>query len=488
MDVMYGDDLKQIGRNMKKASYLILGDIMLDRYISGDVERVSPESPIPVVYVRETRECLGGAANVAQNLRHFDSSVYLVSAVGIDDRAKTIEVNLKNEKILYYGLESASRITTLKTRIIGKCQQIVRFDEEIDSLLDEKDETLILNRLMPLIRQVDLIILSDYAKGVCTPKLCSALIAEAKLYKVKVVVDPKGTEWDKYRGSYVITPNWKEFTKMVGAVEAADDKEICKRARTLMEEYEVENILITRSEQGMTLVSKEKYLSFKAEAREVADVSGAGDTAIAALAAFLGVGVQLEKAVYWANRAAGLAVERAGTSVIGIEQLIQNYYEESVQTDFSKKIINMESLKRQLLSLRDEQKKIVFTNGCFDILHMGHIQYLNEAKKLGDFLIVAVNTDQSVRRLRKGKKRPINREIDRAMQLAALQMVDAVILFDEDTPLEVLWQIRPDILVKGGDYQLEEIVGKEYAKETRVLSLKEGYSTTCLIEKIQCDV
>lgn len=478
--------LEQTRQKVRNVSYVVLGDIMLDRYIYGEVGRISPEAPVPIVNVKKTKENLGGAANVAMNLKCFGGTTYLCGVIGKDVMGNMICNMLENEGIVYSGLTLKDRMTTSKNRIVGKGQQIVRFDEEICDPLSDQETSMILSQLDLFMDRTNLIVISDYAKGVCTSGLCSLLISKANSHHIRVVVDPKGIEWEKYSGAYIVTPNWKEFTEIAGAIEPEDDIEIQRKALKLLEKYQLENILITRSERGMTLVSKNLYLSFAAEAREISDVSGAGDTVIAALAAFLAADVPLEESVYWANRAAGLAVERAGTSVIGIEELIREQGDLFNQMNYTQKLKNLEELQEQLLAQRKENNKIVFTNGCFDILHMGHIQYLNEAKALGDFLVVAVNTDHSVKRLNKGDNRPVNGEMDRALQIAALQMVDAVILFDEDTPLELLEQIQPDILVKGGDYQPEQIVGREYAGETKVLSLKKGYSTTRLIEKLQC--
>lgn len=477
--------LEHIRQKNRKASCLVLGDIMLDRYISGEVGRISPEAPVPVVNVNKTKVNLGGAANVAVNLKCFGGTTYLCGVIGKDATGDTVCNILEKRGIAYCGLILKERMTTSKNRIVVKGQQIVRFDEETCNPLGEQEINIILSQLDLFMDCANMIVISDYAKGVCTPELCSAFITKANSHHIKVVVDPKGVDWKKYSGAYIVTPNWKEFTEIAGTIEPENDSVIQRKALEIIERYQLENILITRSERGMILVSKEQYLSFEAEAREVSDVSGAGDTVIAALAAFLLAEVSLEESVYWANRAAGLAVEHAGTSVVGIEDLIREQDALLIQKGYRQKLKNLEQLQEQLVRQRKKRHKIVFTNGCFDILHMGHIQYLNEAKAQGDFLIVAVNTDYSVRRQNKGENRPINGEIDRALQVAALQMVDAVILFDEDTPLELLEQIRPDILVKGGDYIPEQIVGKEYAGETKVLSLREGYSTTRLIEKIQ---
>lgn len=478
--------MRQVKLKIEKSSCLVLGDIMLDRYIYGEVKRISPEAPIPVVKVVNTKEELGGAANVAANIVHFGGKTYLSGVIGTDPMGDAVSRMLQKYNITFCGMVLENRITTSKNRIVGKGQQIVRFDEEFCGLLDLWEEGRIIKSLDSIWENIDLIIISDYAKGVCTEGVCNALISKAKNCHIKVIVDPKGMNWEKYSGVYIVTPNWKEFTEIVGEIDPEDEEKIRKKACMLLDRYGFENLLITRSERGMTLVSKDKYLSVPAQVREIADVSGAGDTAVAALAAFLAAGSSLEEAVYWANRAAGLAVERVGTSVIGIEELLQNQINMPWQEDFSRKVMKLWEVVQMCNFLKKKNKKIVFTNGCFDILHAGHIQYLNEARNLGDFLVVAVNTDQSVKRLNKGKDRPINGERERAMQIAALQMVDAVVLFEEDTPVEILRQILPDILVKGGDYTLNEIVGKEYAGETRVLPMKEGYSTTRLIQKIRC--
>lgn len=481
-------DLKQIKLRVEKASCLVLGDAMLDRYIYGEVGRISPEAPIPVVTVTKTKEALGGAANVAANIQHLGCRTYFSSLIGTDSTGTGLKDILRSKNITYCGLALENRKTTTKNRIVGKGQQIVRFDEEVRKPLEPQEESLIMDQLELILKSIDLVIVSDYAKGVCTTQLCSMLISRANAHHIRVIVDPKGMDWEKYRGAYIVTPNWKEFTEIVGPIDPENDADIRHKAIMLLDKLQIENILITRSERGMTLVSKDLYQSVPTEAREVADVSGAGDTALAALAVFLAAGASLKEAVYWANRAAGLAVERTGTSVIGMEELLQERENNSMQADYTQKVMKLENLVEQVSVLQKRNRKIVFTNGCFDILHAGHIQYLNEAKMLGDFLIVAVNTDQSVKRLNKGEERPVNQEQDRALQLAALQMVDAVILFKEDTPTEVIRQIKPDVLVKGGDYKIEEIAGREYAGETKVLSLKEGYSTTQLIEKIRCGV
>lgn len=481
--------LLKVKKSIIGKTCMVVGDAMLDRYIYGAVNRISPEAPIPIVSVEKTREDLGGAANVAANIRSNGCKTILVGAIGEDSMGRELSHILKDKKINIVKVSEDNRPTITKTRIVGKGQQIVRFDEESTLPLLESSEEYLINQINN-IDDISVIVISDYKKGVCTPKICESIINNANEIGKYVIVDPKGTDWNRYKGAFLVTPNWKEFTEIVGPIDINDDAAINNAAHKLINELDITNLLITRSELGMTLVTDDEMITYPTEAREVADVSGAGDTVIATLAAFLSSGQSIKDAAYWSNRAAGLAVERAGTSVIGIDDLITA--EKTIDTryqDYTEKVFTLSELLNSIDEMQCESEndslKKVFTNGCFDLIHTGHIQYLNEAKKLGDYLIVGLNSDESVRRLNKGPERPINKEEDRALQLAALQMVDAVVIFNEDTPYELLSKIKPDILVKGGDYAIEDIVGREFAKETRVIPFKEGYSTTNLINKMR---
>lgn len=469
----------------KNAKCLIVGDIMLDRYLYGEVSRISPEAPIPIVQIHKRIEGLGGAANVANNVKAFSCKVHLVGVLGKDDVGHTIQQKLRDNNIDFNGIILDSRCSTLKTRIIGKGQQMLRIDEETPELLDDLSSKDLIEKILEQMSDTDVIVLSDYKKGVCTKELCHSIISEANKLNKKVVVDPKGTDWEKYRGAFVVTPNWKEFTAITGPISESDESILMQKARAVLDKYGFQNILITRSEKGMVLINREGVYNFKAEAREVADVSGAGDTVIATMASFLAVRESLMTSVEWANKAAGLAVERRGTSVIGIDDIFGK--NKAVTRSYVDKLMNIETLLDTIAFKRSKNERVVFTNGCFDILHTGHIQYLDEAKALGDYLIVAVNSDDSIRRQGKGNDRPYVSLRDRMLQLAALQMVDAVVTFEEDTPYELLSRIKPDVLVKGGDYQVTEIVGREFAGQTLSLSLKKGYSTTELVKKIRME-
>ena len=463
---------------------LIVGDVMLDYYIYGETTRISPEAPIPIVDVKKTKEMLGGGANVSANIRNMGCSTYLSGVIGGDSDGQIVQNLLEKKQIEFHGIISEERITSKKSRVISKGQQIVRFDQEEKKSIGFDEEECLLKQVDTIISQINLVVISDYAKGVCTDRVCQEIISKAKQSGINVIVDPKGQNWNRYTGAYIITPNWKEFKEQVGNVDLEDEALIRKKALELIERYQIENLLITRAERGMTLVTKKEFVTIPAIAREVVDVSGAGDTVVATLAALLGCGYNLKDAVYWSNIAGGIAVEKIGTSVISLSEIFNRQYNQVKENDIDKKFIQKENLLNIVGHVKQMNKNIVFTNGCFDILHSGHIQYLKEAKRLGDYLIVGINTDSSVRRQGKGKNRPINAENDRMLQIAALEMVDAVFLFEEDTPLEIIKLIKPDILVKGGDYRIEDIVGREYAKETRSLSLKEGYSTSSIIEKI----
>ena len=468
---------------------LILGDCMLDRYIWGDVSRISPEAPIPVVNVKMKSDMLGGAGNVAANMKGMGINVSIGTVVGNDESGKKILDLFAKNGIVYDGVVSDTQKTTTKTRIIGKGQQIVRIDEEDVNHFP----TNILEELVQTTKNqmsgTSLVVISDYAKGLCTREVCQTVIREARVNGLKVLIDPKGKDWSKYSGAYAITPNWSEFLSIVGQIDEENDSEICQAARNIILEYSIENILITRSEKGMTLVSHNTYKNIPTEAREVVDVSGAGDTVVATLATFLMDGYSLEKAVEISNIAAGIAVEHRGTSVIGRKELTKRLNEKHTVTrstfNFAEKILSVTELEEEIAYLQQHEKKIVFTNGCFDVLHFGHISYLTEAKKLGDILVVGLNSDASVKKLGKGENRPINKEKCRAVQLAAMEMVDFVVIFGEETPRELIKQLHPDVLVKGGDYCIEQVVGREYVKEVKIIDFVEGYSTTTIINQIK---
>lgn len=460
---------------------LVVGDIMLDRYLYGSVSRISPEAPVPIVnIVRETAQ-LGGAANLAANLRGLELEVILGGIIGSDYEGETLCGLMQKYSIDFQGL-IGKRKTTVKTRIIGQAQQIVRIDKEDTEELTSEEEMELIRNLQCCVNDVDYIIISDYKKGVCTERFCQYFIDMAHKMDKRVMVDPKQTDWGRYRNADIIKPNFGEFCVAAGKNFANTEKEIAKSAVVLIQEYSLQNLLVTRSQDGMMLVGADgSVCSFEAVQQEVYDVSGAGDTVLAGLVAGLVWKCSLEEAVRIANMAAGIAVSRRGTYIVKKQELWE-LYQGSIQMEKKDLAISWIELSQKLQTWKRLHKKIVFTNGCFDILHRGHVDYLQKAKALGDILIIGLNSDASVRRL-KGEKRPVNNVQDRIIILKSLTFVDEVVVFEEDTPYELIRIVQPDILVKGGDYKAEDVVGKEFAGEVKILPFVEGYSTSRILGK-----
>lgn len=468
----------------KGKSCLVIGDIILDKYIHGEVNRISPEAPIPIVKVSDEEYVLGGAANVAGNICGYHIKVYLCGLLGHDKDASIVQKLLKEKFIDFVGMVSDKRCTTMKTRIIGMNQQLVRVDREEVIEITNLEEAQLLKNLMKVIHKVQIIVLSDYNKGVCSSHFCRQVMEICNKMNKRVIIDPKSSNWTKYMGAYLITPNFKEFQEVIGHSFKNTEFVIREKAEGILDRYKLDQILVTRSQYGMTLVRRgtEESLTIRSVQQEVFDVSGAGDTVIASIAALLAVDIPIEEALEMSNYAAGLSVSKAGTYMVSLEEVVE--YSNRTGLWYENKIWDINKLIDMLTKWRNAKEKVVFTNGCFDILHIGHIDYLNRARTLGDKMIVGLNTDASVRRL-KGTTRPVNDQNARALALAALQCIDGVVLFDEDTPEDLVRIVKPDFLVKGGDYKISEIVGWQYAKETKVIPLTEGHSTTNLIEKIR---
>lgn len=463
---------KSVKESLKdRKSYLVVGDIMIDRYIFGGVNRISPEAPVPVLKVKERKSNPGGAGNVAVNIAGLNSDVTIVGFCGDDSSRDELKETFKEKGI---ELKDAlwSRSTICKTRLISAQQQIARIDEE-ESREPSLKEIESLENLIDSINFDDFhgVVLSDYNKGVCSYSISQKVILKAKESGIPVVVDPKGSQWDKYRGATAVTPNLKELGDLVGKSISNNSDLIVNEALKIIEKYSLENIIATRSEKGMSLINKETTEHFPTFAQDVFDVSGAGDTVVAGFIRFFTSGQDIRDSINIANYCAGIVVGHVGTWPITKEELL-------------KKVADSKDLNITLTQLKSEHKKIVFTNGCFDLLHPGHIDYLQKAKELGDYLIVGLNSDDSVRRL-KGDSRPVNPQSVRKVMLEALSSVDLVEFFDEDTPYELIKRIEPDILVKGGDYNVEDIVGREFARETRTIEFLDGFSTTSLIERIK---
>ena len=468
---------------LKTSKVLVVGDVMLDRYLIGEVSRISPEAPVPIMSKTGEYNTPGGAANVAMNLVAANQTVTVASVTGRDETAVQLKA-LMHEKGINtdYVQADSMRKTTLKTRFIGQNnQQVFRFDIEDDEQLTDKAENMFLGMLLSKLPEYSLIVLSDYMKGLLTSKVTSAVIETANDLNIKVVVDVKDKLFNKYCGAFLLKPNLHEL-RMLTNLTIKTDKEIEDAANFLRRECKCPYVLVTKGSNGMTLVSENGASHYDCISREVFDVTGAGDTVIAYVAAGIASGLTVEESVEIANFAAGIKVQKSGTAAVFLDEVTQYVIKYSNEKP---KIINADNIDTVVKN--SGRKKIVFTNGCFDILHSGHISYLRQAAVLGDMLIIGVNSDASVRRL-KGEGRPIVNEEDRMALLASLEFVDYVIMFDEDTPLELIRRINPHILVKGGDYAPDEVVGKKevegHGGEVMIIPLTGGKSTTGLISKI----
>ena len=463
-----------------KTSIIIVGDLMLDSYWKGSVSRVSPEAPVQVVHIGNKEDRAGGAGNVALNAANLGAKCHLIGFVGNDSVAKRLELILKENQVHYNLLKVDGFKTINKLRILSQSQQLIRLDfEDNFSNIDKK---LLLDSFKEQLKFTDIVILSDYGKG--TLNDIQMLIKASKLANKKVIIDPKGKDFNRYKGASIITPNLAEFEAIVG--KCYSEKVIEEQGFELLKSLELDAILITRGEHGMTLLEKGKIpYHLPTFAREVFDVTGAGDTVVSTLSIALASGLNLINAAKLANIAAGLVVAKVGTATLTLQELQKALEIDSIYT-FSK-IIDLTTLKIELKKYRAYGKIIVMTNGCFDILHPGHVAFLEEARALGDFLIVAVNDDKSVKRL-KGDLRPINDLSVRMRMLAALECVNWVVSFEEDTPENLYRLILPDILVKGGDYQEDEIIGGNAVKlsggRVVVLNFIDGFSTTKFINRI----
>ncbi|MDD5455940.1 MAG: bifunctional D-glycero-beta-D-manno-heptose-7-phosphate kinase/D-glycero-beta-D-manno-heptose 1-phosphate adenylyltransferase HldE [Candidatus Margulisbacteria bacterium] len=453
----------------------VFGDVMLDKYFRGSVSRISPEAPVPVVKVNKETSTLGGAGNVAHNIATLNMAAVLLGFTGKDQHARDLSALAKKANVNLQTV-TTDNPTVTKIRVLGEHQQITRldFEEPLNITKNLIEQT---KKQLGMSGQIQAIIISDYNKGACSPALCKMIIGYAKAKNIPVLIDPKGQDWDKYDGAFLVTPNVKEVEQILKTPVSNEDKSIEKAGKEILKKYNFEYLLITRSEKGMSLISKKSVRHFPTEAKEVYDVSGAGDTVIATLAWGIVQGKDILDATYLANLAAGIVVSKLGTTPIYIEELM------IALNPTMSKILDMKTLDITLKKLKNNNKKIVFTNGCFDIIHRGHLEYLKKAKSLGDILIIGVNSDSSVRKL-KGKTRPINKSEDRMNLLSHLDFVDYIVEFSEDTPYELLKTVKPDILVKGGDYKPSEVIGRQFARELKILPFVQGYSTTNIIKKI----
>ena len=469
---------------LQDARVLVVGDIMLDRYYHGETSRISPEAPVAVVNVEGQEDRPGGAGNVALNLAALGAAATLMGVVGRDPTADSLRERLAAAGVRCDFFESSKKPTITKLRVISKHQQLLRLDFEKE--FDVSDTSGIADSVEEKLLNSQILVLSDYSKG--TLRAPADLIAIARRLKVPVIVDPKGKDFEKYRGATLITPNLPEFEAVVGVCKT--EEELVDKGHNLMSSLQLESILITRGENGMTLLrSDASELHLPAKAQEVYDVTGAGDTVVAVLAAVLAVAKTLSQqsladATRIANLAAGLAVGKLGTAAISGPELRRAVRDEQ---NSGKGVMSAAQLEATVRDAKADGERIVFTNGCFDVIHAGHVGYLTEARQLGDRLVVAINDDLSVARL-KGSGRPIN-PVDRRMAvLAGLEAVDWVVSFDSDTPESLLKELRPDVLVKGGDYAIEGVVGgdfvKSYGGDVKVLNFIDDCSTSAIVDKI----
>jgi D-beta-D-heptose 7-phosphate kinase/D-beta-D-heptose 1-phosphate adenosyltransferase len=462
------------------ARVLVFGDIMLDRYWGGPTSRISPEAPVPVVKIQDTENRAGGAGNVALNIAVLGGQVDLLGITGQDDNAALLEGLLQDAGVTCDFQKHETHPTITKLRIISRQQQLIRLDFE--DAFHAVDISASKASFEARLKDTGVVILSDYGKGsLADPQ---PLIQAAKAQDVPVLVDPKGTDFEKYRGATLITPNLSEFEAVVGPAQS--DEELVTKAHALVEEFDLEGVLVTRSEKGMTLVRRDaEPFHLPTRAREVYDVTGAGDTVISVLAASLAAGAGFEEATLLANTAAGIVVGKLGTATSSTEELRRELRQDSQQ---GAGLFDEDSLMLLVEEARERGETLVMTNGCFDIIHPGHVQYLKEAKALGDRLLVAVNSDESVSRL-KGPSRPVNPIDHRMAVLSGLESVDWVVPFSEDTPERLICRVLPDILVKGGDYTVEQIAGggcvQNNGGEVIILSFKDNCSTSAIVKRIQ---
>ncbi|WP_096018697.1 D-glycero-beta-D-manno-heptose-7-phosphate kinase [Campylobacter lanienae] len=453
---------------------LVVGDLMIDHYIWGSCDRISPEAPVQVVNIKNETKRLGGCGNVVSNLIALGAEVGVISVVGDDELGGEILKLLKDRGAkAELVIAQKGRKSSQKSRVMVAHQQVLRLDTESTSDIDCADE--IVGKFQGILDSYDIVLLSDYGKGVLSDYLTKQIISITKNSSKMVLVDPKGKDYNKYKGATLLTPNKKEASEALGFVIDSDEK-LELALKTMKMNYGLEYSLITLSEDGIGLLAQ-KMVKFPALAKEVFDVTGAGDSVLATLGYCLASKMSIEDAIDNANLAAAVVVGKVGSADASwgeIESL------KSKKIGFERKLVKLD----ELLKVDRSGKSLVFTNGCFDILHFGHISYLQKAKMLGDILVVGLNSDSSVRGL-KGDSRPVNTQFDRAAMLCAMEFVDFVVIFDDDTPYEMIKAIGPDVLVKGADYEGKVVVGSEFAKRVELIEFVEGKSTTNIIEKIR---
>ena len=460
---------------------LVVGDLMIDHYLWGSCERISPEAPVQVVDIKRQTSVLGGAGNVVNNLKALGADVEVFSVVGIDAVSVELKEMLDDIGVKSFLVNEDGRKTSKKSRIIASHQQVVRYDVESKENINGDSQRQLLDELEKRCDEFDLVLLSDYGKGVLEDGLTKDIIAFCNSKNKKVLVDPKGNDYGKYSGAYLLTPNKKEACEATG-IDIKDDESLVQALERLKNIADLTIPMITLSEDGIAIY-EDKLVKKPTVAREVFDVTGAGDTVIASLGYSLANKKDIQQAMEFANLAAGVVVGKLGSATATLDE-IEEYKSSLHKSSIESHIKSFDEIENVVKRLKGTGKKIVFTNGCFDILHRGHVSYLDIAKSFGDILILGLNSDASVKRL-KGEERPVNNQEDRGFVLAALESVDYVVLFEEDTPYELIKIVQPDILVKGGDYEGKEVVGSDIAAQVKLVEFVDGKSTTKTIERIK---
>jgi len=490
--------LSSILNHFNDARVVVVGDIMLDCFINGDVDRISPEAPIPVLRIRSESAMLGGAGNVVRNIVALGASVDFISAIGDDKAGLQIAELLSAESpsesqdtntVRADLIKVPSRETAIKTRYIAATQQILRTDKETVADLDEATQNRLIKLVDARLEKSQILVLSDYAKGVLSKDVIKALITSAKTHNCFVIVDPKGSDYSRYFGADLITPNRAELFES-SQLPVDTDADVIMAATHLITQFGFGAVLATRSADGMTLVDSDNQVShLKAEALEVFDVSGAGDTVVATIATALATGAELPIAAELANIAAGIVVAKTGTATASLSEVTAGVHHQDISIAEARVVDKHQALAR-VHGWQRRGFKVGFTNGCFDLLHPGHVSLLNQAAIHCDRLVVGLNDDASIRRL-KGDTRPVQSESSRSTVLASLGMVDMVVLFSQDTPLELIQLLKPQILVKGADYTVDQVVGADivqsYGGQVFLANLEAGHSTTDTIRRIGHD-
>ncbi|MFP4314482.1 MAG: D-glycero-beta-D-manno-heptose-7-phosphate kinase, partial [Alphaproteobacteria bacterium] len=511
MQQINSDTLAQLIANIEKSPVLVIGDIMLDRFVYGQVDRISPESPVPVLSITREDKMLGGAGNALGSLKGLKTDAYIISVIGADQQGDLIkrEVESLGSESCYL-VQDKNRPTTIKTRYLAGHQQLLRSDFENKTPISADVEKQVLDHAQSLMPKMKAVLVSDYGKGLLTPSLLAEIMQLAKAQDIRVIVDPKGNDYSIYEGAYAVTPNKKELAEATGNMPVSSDKDIVAASQSLIEKAGISCVVATRSAEGMSIIEKAKAndpLHLRTTAKEVFDVSGAGDVVIATIAAGLASGADISHAAALANIAGGIAVSKVGTAPIRQKELLDVLADEQVTKMASTPVMGVHATDRilqapladfdealeQVRRWRARGLKIGFTNGCFDILHFGHVSYLNQARAHCDRLIIGLNTDLSVKAL-KGNDRPVHDEQSRAAVLGALGAVDMVVLFggqnkeDDQTANALILRLEPDIYFKGGDYKKDDIpetpMVERYGGAVKILSVFEGHSTTGSIKKI----